>query len=128
MLHMPTKVKSAPVIVLCHPQPAISDMNDTLTVALARQLTDAGIIALRFNFRGVDKSQGRQTDGRLEPLDLAGAIDCVLVQPKGNPVEVCVIGHGCGAYIAVLYATFEARFRTIVAIILLLLRATRVFP
>lgn len=128
MLHIPTEVKSAPVIVLCHPQPAISDMNDTLTVALARQLTDAGMIALRFNFRGVDKSQGRQTDGRLEPLDLAGAIDCVLAQPKGNPAKVCVIGHGFGAYIALMYAPFDARIRTIVAISLPLFRAAGGFP
>ena len=72
-------------------------MNDTLTIALARRLAEAGMIALRFNFRGVGNSQGQQTDGRLEPLDLAGAIDCVLAQPGGNPAKVCVIGHGFGA-------------------------------
>ncbi len=128
MLHAPTEVESVPVIVLCHPQPASSDMNDTLTIALARRLAEAGMIALRFNFRGVGNSQGQQTDGRLEPLDLAGAIDCALGQPGGNPAKVCVIGHGFGAYIALLYAPFDARIRTIVAISLPLFRAASGFP
>ncbi len=127
-LHTPTEVELAPVIVLCHPQPASSDMNDVLIVALARQLAAAGLIALRFNFRGVGKSQGQQTDGRLEPLDLAGAIDFALAQPGGNPAKVCVIGHGFGAYIALLYAPFDARIRTIVSISLPLFRAAGGFP
>src|SRR5215469_7972525 len=128
MLHVPTEVESVPIIVLCHPQPASSDMNDTLNIALARRLAEAGMIALRFNFRGVGSSQGQQTGGRLEPLDLAGAIDCALAQPGGNPAKVCVIGHGFGAYIALLYAPFDARIRTIVAISLPLFRATSGFP
>ncbi len=128
MLHTPTEVELAPIIVLCHPQPASSDMNDALIVALARQLAAAGMIALRFNFRGVGKSQGQQTDGRLEPLDLAGAIDYTLAQPGGNPAKVCVIGHGFGAYIALLYAPFDARVRTIVSISLPLFRTANGFP
>ncbi len=128
MLHTPKEVKLAPTIVLCHPQPASSDMNDTLTATLARRLAEAGMIALRFNFRGVGKSQGQQTDGRLEPLDLAGAIDCAVAQPGGNPAKICVIGHGFGAYIALLYAPFDARIRTIVAISLPMFRAASGFP
>ncbi len=128
MLHTPTKVEQAPIVVLCHPQPASSDMNDTLTVLLAQHLAEAGMIALRFNFRGVGKSQGQQTDGRLEPLDLAGAIDCAMAQPGGNAAKVCVIGHGFGAYIALLYAPFDARIRTIVAISLPLFRTVSGLP
>jgi uncharacterized protein len=128
VLHSPARVERAPLIVLCHPQPASSDMNDLLTVALAQQLAAAGIIALRFNFRGVGNSQGQQTDGRLEPLDLAGAIDSILAQSGGNPSKVGVIGHAFGAYIALLYAPFDARIRTIVAISLPLFRAAAGFP
>ncbi len=126
----PMKVEHAPVIVLCHPQPASSDMHDVLTEALAHRLAEVGMLVLRFNFRGVGKSQGQQTDGRLEPLDLAGAIDAALAQPRVNPAKVCVIGHGFGAYIALLYAPFdpEQRIRTIVAISLPLFRAVSGFP
>src|SRR5712692_8304111 len=81
ILHEPARVERAPVVVLCHPQPASSDMHDVLIASLARKLAGVGMIALRFNFRGVSNSQGQQTDGRLEPLDLAGAIDSMLTRP-----------------------------------------------
>ncbi len=128
VVHLPAHIKQAPVIVLCHPQPASSDMNDTLTVALAKRLAQEGMVALRFNFRGVGKSQGQQTDGRMEPLDLAGALDTVLTQPGINPGKVCVIGHSFGAYITFLYAPFDNRIRTIVAVSLPLFRAASGFP
>ncbi len=128
MVHGPVTAEAAPVVVLCHPQPASSDMNDALTVALARGLANAGMMTLRFNFRGVRKSQGQQTDGRLEPLDLAGAIDAALALPKVNPAKVGVIGHAFGAYIALLYAPFDPRIRTVVAVSLPLFRAANGFP
>lgn len=128
VLHAPTDTELAPIIILCHPQPASSDMRDTLNIALARRLAETGIIVVRFNFRGVGKSQGQQTDGRLEPLDLAGAIDYALSQPGGNPAKICVIGHGFGAYIALLYAPFDPRIRTVVSISLPLYRAASGFP
>jgi len=128
VLHTPNDAELAPIIILCHPQPASSDMNDTLNSALAHKLAEMGMFALRFNFRGVGKSQGQQTDGRLEPLDLAGAIDFALTQPGGNPAKICVIGHGFGAYIAFLYAPFDTRIRTVVSISLPLFRAESGFP
>jgi alpha/beta superfamily hydrolase len=128
VLHIPRDAELAPIIILCHPQPASSDMHDTLNIALARRLAETGILALRFNFRGVGKSQGQQTDGRLEPLDLAGAIEYALSQPGGNPAKICVIGHGFGAYIALLYAPFDTRIRTIVSISLPLFRVASGFP
>ncbi len=128
ILHEPTKAERAPVVVLCHPQPVSSDMNDPLLVTLATQLANAGMLALRFNFRGVGKSGGQQTDGKMEPLDLAGAINFVLAQPGINPAKVCVIGHAFGANIALMYAPFDPRVRTVVAISLLLYRVPNGFP
>src|SRR5947208_7245651 len=128
VVHAPSKAEQAPVVILCHPQHASSNMNDSLTTAISQSLAEAGMITLRFNFRGVGLSQGQQTDGRLEPLDLAGAIDTALAQPGVNPAKVCVVGHGFGAYIALLYAPFDARIRTLVAISLPLFRAASGFP
>jgi alpha/beta superfamily hydrolase len=129
ILHVPSIEKPTPVVVLCHPQPASTDMNDPLTVVLAQRLAaEAGMLALRFNFRGVGKSQGQQTDGRMEPLDLAGAINAVLGQPEANPGKVAVIGHGFGANIALMYAPYDQRIRTVVAISLLLYRIGNGFP
>ncbi|MGH2497828.1 MAG: alpha/beta hydrolase [Ktedonobacteraceae bacterium] len=126
--HIPAGAKHAPVIILCHPQPASSDMHESLTALLARRLADDGLIALRFNFRGVGKSQGQQSDGRMEPLDLAGAIDFALAQPGADTTKVCVVGHGFGAYIALLYAPYDPRIRTIVAISLPIYRVASGLP
>lgn len=128
VVHSPARAEQAPVVILCHPQPASSDMSDSLTVALAKRLAQEGMVALRFNFRGVGKSQGQQTDGRMEPLDLAGALDAGLAQAGVNPAKICVIGHGFGAYVTFLYAPFDRRIRTVVAISLPLFRANSGFP
>jgi alpha/beta superfamily hydrolase len=125
ILHEPMRVgaeQKAPVVILCHPQPVSSDMHDPLIAALAARLAESGMFALRFNFRGVGKSAGQQTDGNMEPLDLAGAIHFALAQPGANHAKVGVIGHAFGANIALTYAPYDRRIRTIVAISLLLYR------
>jgi uncharacterized protein len=102
--------------ILCHPQPATSAMDDPLLRRLALDLAAAGLIALRFNFRGVGASQGQQTDGRLEPLDIAGAMDFMLRQPEINADKLCLVGHAFGAYMALTYAVHDQRVRTVVAV------------
>ncbi|MGZ3638623.1 MAG: alpha/beta hydrolase, partial [Ktedonobacterales bacterium] len=103
-------------VALCHPQPATSSMEDGLVRQLAQDLGQAGMVVLRFNFRGVGESQGQQTDGRLEPLDIAGAVEFLLEQPEVNPQKVCLIGHAFGAYMALAYAEHDSRIRTVVAV------------
>ena len=103
-------------IVLCHPQPAASSLEDGLMRQLAGDAARAGLSALRFNFRGVGQSQGNQTDGRLEPLDIAGAVEFLLAQPGVNPEKLALVGHAFGAYMALAYAAHDPRIRTVVAV------------
>lgn len=124
MVHTPTTPEKAPAVILCHPQPVSSDMDDSLLVEIAKELAEVGMMALRFNFRGVGQSKGQQTDGRMEPLDIAGAIEYALAQPGIDPTKLCLIGHAFGAYMALTYAPFDSRVRTVVAISLPLYRAT----
>src|SRR5579862_7240807 len=49
VVHTPDSAGPAPTLILCHPQPASSDMNDSLLTTLAKDLADAGFTALRFN-------------------------------------------------------------------------------
>ena len=105
-----------PVAVLCHPQPLTSNMSDPLTMRLASDLAAAGFITLRFNFRGVGASEGQQTDGRLEPLDLAGAVEFALAEPGADREKLCLVGHAFGATVALIYAAHDPRVKTVVAI------------
>jgi alpha/beta superfamily hydrolase len=71
---------------------------------------------LRFNFRGVGASEGVQTDGRLEPLDIAGAVEFAQMQAGVNREKLCVIGHAFGGYMALAYAAHDPRVRTVVSV------------
>jgi alpha/beta superfamily hydrolase len=102
-------------------------MGDPLLVCLAQELARNGILALRFNFRGVGQSQGEQTDGRFEPLDVAGAVAYLLQQPEVNQEKLCLIGHAFGAFVALTYAPYDPRMRTVVAISLPLFRLNKGF-
>lgn len=103
-------------VVLCHPQPATSSLDDPLLRRLAADLVGADFVVLRFNFRGVGASEGQQTDGRLEPLDIAGAVEFLLAQPGVNPEKLCLVGHAFGGFMALAYAAHDARVHTVVAV------------
>jgi len=105
-----------PAAVLCHPQPATSTMDDPLIVRLEADLVARGFITLRFNFRGVGASQGQPTDGRLEPLDIAGAVAYLLARPGADAARLCLVGHAFGAAMAVAYARHDPRVGTIAAV------------
>ena len=105
-----------PCVVLCHPQPLTTDMDDPLTARVARDLVGAGMATLRFNFRGVPPSGGDGTDGRLEPLDLAGAVAWVLARPEIDGTRLALVGHAFGAWVALAYAAADPRVQTVVAI------------
>jgi alpha/beta superfamily hydrolase len=61
--------------VLCHPHPqAGGSMRSIVIGALFEALPRAGVTCLRFNFRGVEGSDGFYDEGRGEQLDVQAAI------------------------------------------------------
>ena len=73
--------------------------------ALFHALPSIGVPALRFNFRGVQGSDGRHDHGDGERLDVAAAIDHAIAQRPDAPVRL--IGWSFGADLA-LATTHEA--------------------
>ncbi|HSM59147.1 MAG TPA: alpha/beta family hydrolase [Longimicrobiales bacterium] len=62
--------------VLCHPHPVFGGSMHTKAVYRAAQaLDDAGLVALRFNFRGVGTSTGSHDQGIGERDDARAALD-----------------------------------------------------
>lgn len=62
--------------VVCHPHPLYGGTMHTKAVYhSARALQDAGVVALRFNFRGVGASTGSYDGGIGEREDVVAAID-----------------------------------------------------
>ena len=73
--------------VLTHPHPLHGgNMRSIVPGALFAALPPAGVAALRFNFRGVEGSQGRYDHGRGERLDVVAAIDTLSSITEGLPL------------------------------------------
>src|SRR5215472_15835021 len=115
-LHLPASEGRWPAVVLCHPQPLVSDMDDPLVAYLAHTLAEARMAALRFHFRRVTPSQGDSTDGRLEPLDVGGAVSLLAARPDIDAERIALVGHAFGAYVALAYADVDPRVGTVVAV------------
>ncbi len=68
----------APVALILHPHPqGGGTMNDRITQALYKTFVRRGFATLRFNFRGVGRSQGVFDNGIGELSDAASALDWV---------------------------------------------------
>ena len=61
----------AGVAIVCHPNPPDGGtLHNKVVTMTARALSELGIAAVRFNFRGVGQSEGAFDNGRGEVLDL----------------------------------------------------------
>jgi alpha/beta superfamily hydrolase len=74
-------------------------MQDRVTVMLHKLFVERGFSTLRFNFRGVGRSQGNFDNGQGELSDAASALDWLQGQNPVAPVT-WVAGYSFGSYIA----------------------------
>ncbi len=89
----------APVAMILHPHPqAGGTMNDRITQALFKTFQRRGFATLRFNFRGVGRSEGVFDQGVGELSDAASALDWVQsIHPEAETTWVA--GASFGAWI-----------------------------
>jgi hypothetical protein len=91
-------------------------MENGIVVAVCHALTRQGIVALRFNFRGVGRSEGTFDGGRGEMEDVAGAVDFLEVEERVDPQRLAVVGYSFGAEVGMRHAARDPRLKRIVAI------------
>ena len=71
-----SKTTNAPIALLLHPHPQYGGtMNNRVVYQLYHAFTQRGFSVLRFNFRGVGRSQGAYDEGIGELSDAASALD-----------------------------------------------------
>jgi alpha/beta superfamily hydrolase len=110
MLHLVESEELIPAAVVCHPHPlGGGSMHNKVVVAIARALADQGIMALRFNFRGVGASEGQHDHGQGELEDVAGALDWLLDQPGVDRRRVSLAGYSFGAWVGLMHAQADPR-------------------
>lgn len=94
-----SKQPNAPLALVLHPHPQHGGtMNNKIVYTLYQTFTKRGFSVLRFNFRGVGRSQGVYDRGEGELSDAASALDWLQgVNPGSNTCWVA--GFSFGAWI-----------------------------
>lgn len=102
------------IAVVCHPHPLHGGaLGNKVTYTLASCALKAGLVAARFNFRGVGKSQGTHDEGRGETADTLAVIDWLRAQlPDAG---LLLAGFSFGAFVS-LKAAAHAQPRLQVSI------------
>ncbi|MCG6954685.1 MAG: alpha/beta hydrolase [Gemmatimonadetes bacterium] len=94
--------------VVCHPHPVYGGTMHTKAVyRVAQALNDAGLVALRFNFRGVGISTGSFDDGIGEEQDLTAALDWL--EARYPTLPLVTGGHSFGSRVALSVGALDAR-------------------
>jgi alpha/beta superfamily hydrolase len=108
---------SAPVAgaVVCHAHPLHGGMMHFKVVfRAAKALQSAGVAVLRFNFRGVGRSQGNFDEGRGERDDARAALDEMERRFGGLPLVLG--GFSFGGVVALHVGGDDARVRALVVV------------
>jgi len=91
----------APGAVICHPHPMYGGaMDNNVVMAIARALQETGHSTLRFNFRGVGRSEGRYADGVGEIDDVRAALDFMREKAVSAQPSLVLAGYSFGAWVS----------------------------
>jgi len=102
-------------VVICHPHPLYGgNMHNSMIMTVATALGKKGLITLRFNFRGVGKSEGYFNDGIGEKEDVRAAISFLAIKVK--PQKIGLGGYSFGTLVAFPVAVEEDRVQALAGI------------
>jgi alpha/beta superfamily hydrolase len=90
--------------IVCHPHPLHGGtMHNKVVTTLSKTFQGLGVPTVRFNFRGVGRSEGQFDHGEGEMDDLLAVI--AWVQQLGVKNEIWLAGFSFGSYVAARAAT-----------------------
>ncbi len=102
-------------VVLAHPHPQFGGTMHTKGVYHATKgLSRVGCAVLRFNFRGVGKSEGVYDEGRGERDDMRAAVDVMAAQFPGVPLWAG--GMSFGSWVGMNVGAEDPRVSTLIGI------------
>ena len=88
------------VAVICHPHPLYGGtMTNKVVYSLAKAFNEAGIVAVRFNYRGVGASTGTYDDGNGETADALAVLEWAAQRWSG--ARLCLGGFSFGGAVAI---------------------------
>ena len=104
-----------PAIVVCHPHPVYGGtMRNKVVYWMARTFEDMSYSVLRFNFRGVEKSEGQWDEGVGEVDDVTAMIDWLEQKNPNSPLYLA--GFSFGTYAGLKAARNDKRISRMLAV------------
>lgn len=103
------------VALVCHPHPlGGGTMHNKVVYRAAAGLVEAGLVALRFNFRGVGASTGAHDDGDGEKQDVRDALEFLIENYPNQPVTLA--GFSFGSRVGAETVLRDARVKNLISI------------
>jgi alpha/beta superfamily hydrolase len=103
-----------PAVVVCHPHPLYGgDMYNNVVSVICQALAQESVATLRFNFRGVGRSEGSHEEGIGEQADVSAALDFLESREGVDKGRMGVAGYSFGTKVAMPVALREERVRAV---------------
>jgi uncharacterized protein len=101
--------------VVCHPHPLFGGtMHNKVVFQAAKALHQRGATVLRFNFRGVEQSEGEHDRGNGEQDDVRAAIDYLAAEFPGQ--EILLAGFSFGSSVGLRVGCTDARVKQLIGL------------
>ncbi|MHA1650564.1 MAG: alpha/beta hydrolase [Candidatus Helarchaeota archaeon] len=98
VLYAPEKEGKFPAAIVLHPHPQFGgSMHNNVVDAVCEEL-EKSMVALKFNCRGVGRSEGYSTGGKEEGKDVEAAIEFLKIQDLVDEKRLAFIGYSWGTY------------------------------
>jgi alpha/beta superfamily hydrolase len=95
LLEEPERGDPVEAALVCHPHPQHGGtMHNKVVYRIARGLRKTGCVVLRFNYRGVNLSEGEYAGGEGELDDAAAALEILLDRYHGLPLTLAGFSFG----------------------------------
>jgi uncharacterized protein len=120
LLEEPEDAAPTEVALVCHPHPQHGGtMHNKVVYRMARGLRATGAVVLRFNYRGVNLSEGKYADGEGELEDARAALNYMRARYPDLPFTVAgfsfgsriALRLGCGIARRVIAVGFPAAYK-----------------
>ena len=112
ILHLPQGEPPFPSVAVCHPHPLYGgNMHNNVILAICHALARVSIASLRFNFRGVDRSEGNFSRGIGEQEDVKAALTFLSTTREVNPDRIGLAGYSFGTIVALPVALHSDKVR-----------------
>jgi uncharacterized protein len=95
LLEEPANGEPVEACLVCHPHPLFGGtMHNKVVYRIARGLRQEGVVVLRFNFRGVSRSEGVHAEGPGEVEDARAALAFLRARYPGLPYSMAGFSFG----------------------------------